>query len=107
MTDKKIELSIDFKVVLEIYKYTEIYKEQIYFSKLLKKTNLSRSELSKSIDKLYDKIMIDTQIETLKDGEKVVCFMISKNFLPFVKGLYNVIEQDKSVEQTNQDARTM
>ena len=90
------DLSTIYYILVKIYKYTEIKKEPIYFSKILKDVNLPKSHLSTYISWMYDKIMIDSHEYKLKDGSKVLGFVVSKNFLPFVKGLYNTTSETKT-----------
>ena len=93
MITKKQILSTDFCALIQIYEDTEIKKEPTYFTKLLKETGLPSMQLHKSLDRLYDKIMIDMQIVKTEDGKQTMGFTISENFLPFTEGLYKATEE--------------
>ena len=112
-------LSTDFQVLLHIYE-DNIRKIPATFTRLMQQTELSRMQLGKSIDRLYDKIMIDAKPTVIKQQKlqqyfeekvlnkevsvnKIQCmsFYISENFLPFTKGLYNATEDltEEDVEE--------
>ena len=105
MITKDQILSTDFCVLVQIYEDTEVKKEPAYFTKLLKETNLSSMQVNKSLDRLYDKIMIDMQIVKTEDGKQTMGFTISENFLPFTEGLYNATENFINEKQASLDAK--
>lgn len=86
-------LSQEEKVVLEIYKYNYIEKKPIYFSKLVGQLEgkISRSTVSKIIDKLFDLGMINAQWEN-QDGW-IRSLYISGEYKEFFKNLYENLYQ--------------
>ena len=102
MTKTEQVISHDFCVLLQIYEDTEIKKQPVFFKKLLENSDLSRTELNKSLDRLYDRAMIDTKIFVLKDETQVVGYVVNDDFLPFTKGLYNaskkIYKQDDNMD---------
>lgn len=81
-------LSQEEKIVLEIYKYNYIEKKPIYFSKLteLLEGKISRSTISKIIDKLFDLGMISAQWENQNGW--IRSLYISGEYKEFFKNLY-------------------
>jgi DNA-binding transcriptional ArsR family regulator len=86
-------LSNDFQVCVEIYDYSNVKKEKIWFSKLVKvmSGDLSSSTISKSIDRLFDLGMIDGDWEKV-EGRWTRTFRISGEAEGFVKSLYDVTQ---------------
>lgn len=82
--------SNDFQVCLKIYEFNQ-KGEKIWFSKLVKemKGKPTQSTISKSLDKLFDRGMIDGDWEKV-DGSWTRTLKITGEFTGFVKGLYNV-----------------
>jgi len=81
---------INHRVVIEIYKYCIIKKEPLYYSKLvdLLKDEISKSNVSKSIDFLTDICMIDAEFQPVEDGKWARCFSVDEDYEPFLEGLY-------------------
>jgi len=94
MVQKEQVLSNDFLVCTKIYEFTKKKNEDIWFSKLVKSMNgsPSQSTISKSIDKLFDRGMIDGDWKKV-DGRWTRTFRITGEFEGFVKGLYDVTEE--------------
>ena len=86
-------LSNDFLVCTKIYEFNK-NNEDIWFSKLVKSMNgsPSQSTISKSIDKLFDRGMIDGDWKKVEGGWTRT-FKITSEFEGFVKGLYEVTEE--------------
>lgn len=86
-------LSNDFLVCTKIYEFNK-NNEDIWFSKLVKSMNgsPSQSTISKSIDKLFDRGMIDGDWKKV-EGRWTRTFKITSEFEGFVKGLYEVTEE--------------
>ena len=105
MITKKQILSTDFCALIQIYEDTEIKKEPTYFTKLLKETGLPSMQLHKSLDRLYDKIMIDMQVVKIEGGDQVIGFTISEDFLPFTEGLYKATEEVINEQQVSPDTK--
>jgi len=93
MVDARQVLSNDFLVCTKIYEFNK-NKEDVWFSKLVKSMNgsPSQSTISKSIDKLFDRGMIDGNWKKV-DGRWTRTFKITGEFEGFVKGLYEVTEE--------------
>lgn len=93
MVQKGEVLSNDFLVCTKIYEFNE-RDESIWFSKLVKVMNgsPSQSTISKSIDRLFDRGMIDGDWEKV-DGRWTRTFKITGEFKGFVQGLYQVTEE--------------
>ncbi len=102
MTIKKQRLSDDFEVLLYIYEQTEINNTNIYFKKIVEQTGMKQNVVSKSIDRLYDKMMIDAAWARKEDGCWAYCFRVSDSFMGFTKGLYNAT-QELSKDEKNKD----
>jgi hypothetical protein len=100
MITKQKVLSDDFHVLVYIYEQTEIYKNNVYFKKIIEETGMKQNVVSKSIDRLYDKMMIDASWARREDGCWAYCFTVSDSFMGFTKGLYNateaLVEQEES-----------
>jgi len=94
MVQKELVLSNDFLVCTKIYEFNKIKEEDIWFSKLVKsmKGGPSQSTISKSIDRLFDRGMIDGDWKKV-DGRWTRTFKITGEFEGFVKGLYDVTEE--------------
>jgi len=93
MVQKEQVLSNDFLVCTKIYEFNK-KEEDIWFSKLVKsmKGSPSQSTISKSLDRLFDRGMIDGDWKKV-DGRWTRTFKITGEFEGFVKGLYNVTEE--------------
>jgi len=93
MVQKGQVLSNDFLVCIKIHEFNQ-KKEDIWFSKLVKSMNgtPSQSTISKSLDRLFDRGMIDGDWKKV-DGRWTRTFMISGEFKGFVQGLYDVTEE--------------
>ena len=93
MVQARQVLSSDFLVCTKIYEFNK-NGEDIWFSKLVKSMNgnPSQSTISKSVDKLFDRGMIDGDWKKV-DGRWIRTFKITGEFEGFVKGLYEVTEE--------------
>ena len=93
MLQKEQVLSNDFLVCVKIYEFN-IKEEEIWFSKLVKAMNgtPSQSTISKCIDRLFDRGMIDGDWKKVGD-RWTRTFRITGEFEGFVKGLYDVTEE--------------
>lgn len=92
MTTKKSILSKDFQVLLQVYEDIFVKNEKTYRNKLAQETGFSELEVDKSLDKMYDRLMIDYKIMKV-ENEQRMCVVIENDFLPFTRGLYNATEQ--------------
>lgn len=86
-------LSNDFLVCTKIYEFNS-KDEKIWFSKLVKTLNgtMSQSTISKCIDRLFDRGMIDGTWEKVED-RWTRTFNITGEFKGFVQGLYDATEE--------------
>lgn len=103
MVDRFRILSNDFVVLFYIYEQTEIYKRNICFSQIIKEIDLKQKTVNKSIDRLYDCLMIDAEWKKVEDGNWAYCFSVSENFKGFTKGLYNAVEKANSDEKSKSE----
>ena len=62
-------------------------------------------QLHKSLDRLYDRIMIDMQVVKIEGGDQVMGFTISEDFLPFTEGLYKATEEVINEQQVSPDTK--
>ncbi|MCC4770833.1 hypothetical protein FXV91_11780 [Methanosarcina sp. DH2] len=88
---KRDFLSNEEKIALEIYRYNNIIKQPIYFSKLVEllEGKVSRNAISKKIDKLFDLCMIDAKWEN-DEGKWVRSLYIDGGeYKEYFKHLYN------------------
>ena len=92
MINKNSVLSKEFLVCIKIYEYNQKNKP-IWFSELVKvmKGTLSQATISKCIDVLFDRGMIDAEW-TDANGRWVRALKITGEFTGFVKGLYEAVE---------------
>ena len=90
MVKKEQVFSNDFQVCLKIYEFNQ-KGEKIWFSKLVKEMNgtPTQSTISKSLDKLFDRGMIDGEWERV-DGYWTRTLKVTGEFTGFVRGIYNV-----------------
>lgn len=88
-------LSNDFLVCVRIYEYNE-KGEKVWFSKLAKGMDgeLTRSTVSKCLDRLFDRGMIDGGWEKV-DGRWTRTLSVTCDFRGFVKSLYDVTEESE------------
>ncbi|MCL2607085.1 MAG: hypothetical protein FWD92_00800 [Methanomassiliicoccaceae archaeon] len=93
MVRKEQVLSNDFLVCTKIYEFGKS-GEDVWFSKLVKSMNgsPSQSTISKSIDRLFDRGMIDGEWKKV-EGRWTRTFKITGEFEGFVQGLYEVTEE--------------
>ncbi len=89
MVKNKQIFSNDLLVCLEIYHFNQ-KNEKIWFSKLVEMMHrsLTQSTISKSLDKLFDRGMIDGNWENV-DGYWTRTLKVTDEFTGFIKGLYN------------------
>ncbi|MCJ7572583.1 MAG: hypothetical protein MUO82_12050 [Candidatus Thermoplasmatota archaeon] len=82
-------LSPELKVCSVIYEFTKIKKEKIWFSKIVKilDKDVSRSTISKGLDKLFDLGIIDGNWEKAERKWTRV-FNIAGEANDFVKSIY-------------------
>lgn len=93
MVTKEQIFSNDFQVCLKIYEFNQ-RNEKIWFNKLVKEMNgtPTQSTISKSLDKLFDRGMIDGEWEKV-NGCWTRTLKVTGEFTGFVKGLYNVVKE--------------
>ena len=93
MVQKEQVLSNDFLVCTKIYEFNK-KDEDIWFSKLVRsmKGGPSQSAISRSIDRLFDRGMIDGDWKKA-EGRWTRTFKITGGSEGFVKGLYDVTEE--------------
>ena len=87
------KISDDFAVLLYIYEQTEIKNQTVYFSKIVKDTQIEKIKVSRAIDKLYDHMMIDAEWKKYKKENWAYCYSVSDEIMGFAKGLYNVTKR--------------
>jgi len=94
MVPKEEVLSNDFQVCTKIYEFNK-KGEDIWFSKLVKALNgsISQSTISKSIDRLSDRGMIEGDWKKVDGSRWTRTFKITGEFEGFVKGLYDITEE--------------
>ena len=84
-------LKNDLRIIIEIYKSTEIDNEPIWLSKIV--DNLSnytnKSEVSMILDKLYGMDIIEMRYENV-DGKMTNCYFIDEDALDFASEVYRV-----------------
>ena len=107
MITKQRVLSNDFHVLVYIYEQTEIYKNNVYFKKIIEETGMEQNVVSKSIDRLYDKMMIDADWARREDGCWAYCYTVSDSFMGFTKGLYNNMEDLINYEESKNVVETI
>ena len=98
MGDKFKILSNEFEVLVYIYEQTEIEKRNICFSQIVEETELEKQVVSRTIDRLYDHMMIDAEWKKIESGEWRYCFSVSEEMRGFTHGLYNVTQRLSSDE---------
>jgi len=93
MITKEQVLSNDFLICIKIFESNK-NNEKIWFSKLVEEMQgkLSVSTVSKSLDRLFDRGMIDGDWEKV-DGHWTRTLKITGEFSGFVEGLYNATEK--------------
>lgn len=93
MVSKGQVLSNDFLVCVRIYEYNE-KGEKVWFSKLVKGMDreLTQSTISKCLDRLFDRGMIDGEWEKV-DGRWTRTLSVAGEFKGFVKSLYDVTRE--------------
>ena len=81
-------LSPELKVCYVIYEFTNLKGKRIWFNKIVKilENEISRSSVSKSLDKLFDLGIIDGKWE-LADGKWSRSFNIAGEANEFVKSI--------------------
>ncbi len=91
MIKKEHVFSNDLQVCLKIYEFNQ-KEEKIWFSKLVKEMHgtPTQSTISKSLDKLFDRGMIDGEWENV-NGRWTRTLKVTGEFTGFIKGLYNVV----------------
>ena len=96
MRQKEQVLSNDFQVCTKIYEFNK-NSEDIWYSKLVKVMNgsMSQSTISKSLDRLFDRGMIDGDWKKVDGNRWTRTFKITDEFEGFIKGLYEVTEEYK------------
>jgi DNA-binding PadR family transcriptional regulator len=89
MVDWQI-LSNDLKICYLIYKYTEKEGKDIWFSKLVNdlQNDVSRTTISKILDKLFDLGIIDGEWKKTEDGKWTRVFKIAGEAKDFIKIVY-------------------
>jgi len=96
MAKKEEILSNEFLVCIRIYEFNQ-KGEDIWFSKLVKSMNgsPSQSTISKCIDRLFDRGMINGEWKQVKEaGDRWTrTFKITGEFEGFVEGLYKITEE--------------
>ncbi len=82
--------SDDFQVCLKIYEFNR-KNEKIWFKKLVEEMDgvPTGPAISKSLDKLFDRGMIDGEWENV-DGCWTRTLKVTGEFTGFIKGLYNI-----------------
>ena len=92
MVAKGQVLSNDFLICLKIFEANQ-KGEKIWFSKLVEmmRGKISLSTVSKSLDRLFDRGMVDGDWEKV-DGRWTRTLKITGEFSGFVEGLYNATE---------------
>jgi hypothetical protein len=84
------DISIDFKIVCRLYEFTENRKEQVLFTRLVDSFvgELSRSEISKSLDKMYDLGMINGEYQKTPDKMYSYCYFLEDEVDDFAKTIF-------------------
>ena len=82
-------ISDDLQVCLKIYEYN-LRREKIWFNKLVEEMGGSPTQrtISKSLDKLFDRGMIDGKWEKV-DGCWTRTLNVTGEFTGFIRGLHN------------------
>ena len=83
---KEEDCSVDFRVLAKLYEYIEIKKQPIWFSKLVScfEGKISRSEISKTEDRLYDLGIIDKKYKKV-EGRWTCCYFVEDEAMYFAK----------------------
>lgn len=80
------EKSADLKVLIMLYWITKVEQEPCWFTKMVERTGLSRSEVSKAQDKLDDLGLIYEKYEAI--GKTYTnCWHLEDEAEEFIKGL--------------------
>ena len=95
MGEKERLLSKELIVASEIYRLTEIEKEEVYFSKLAKilskEKKASSATINKSLDILFDLGMIYAEWGKLENGKWARLLKIAGESKDFIKRIYEEI----------------
>ena len=97
----QLSLSKDFEVLITIYERTVIFGEKITYSDLkniLNNENWAKNQVSLSLDRLYDRNMIDVIDAFIKPDVQARCYCVSDRFLPYTQGLYNALERNEEAD---------
>lgn len=88
-------LSPDLKVCSVIYEFSKVRKEKIWFNKIVRvlDNDVSRSTVSKSLDKLFDLGIIDGNWEKVNGRKWTRVFKIAGEANDFVKNIYDNTER--------------
>ena len=94
MKEKKLELSVDFALAVQIYEDTVVKNELAYAQKLADEMGLDKAIVDGSLVKLwFDYHYLDSE-EGDVDGFKVLCFKLNHRSLSYIKGVYNVAKSN-------------
>ena len=93
----KKQLSAEFDILLNIYKDTILYKDKAYFKKLVIETGCDEMQISNMLEYWLDKQQIYRSVEKV-NGRKVFCYNLGDDFMGFIKGLYDTI-QDTNLKE--------
>lgn len=88
--EKKL-LSAEFDILLNIYEHTVVNNGKINFNKIVKETGYDKALVSDAIEYLYDKQMIDRNIQKVNNRTGWY-YSIGEDFKGFIEGLYNTVQ---------------
>jgi hypothetical protein len=85
-------LDIGFQILCVVYKLNE-ENIKVNFRILTENVKCDNYyDISKILNRLYDRMMIDGNWIVTEDDKWCFCYEISENFKPFVEGLFNITE---------------
>lgn len=89
------DLSSDLKILCRLHEFIYVRKEQVWFTKLVNSFNgeLSRTDVSKSHDKMYDLGIIDGEYQKTPDGMFSYCFFIEDEATDFAETIFKHTEE--------------
>ncbi len=98
----KLILSDDFKVLMTIYEQTIIHGEKINFSELYKLVKLKPDNINKSLEQLISRDIIYMRYAYLNPDKRSMCYFVADRFVPFSKGIYDVLEKKGNQQEKEQ-----
>ena len=105
MISREQKLTPDFEVLLTIYEQTVVMGDKITekdLRELLKDENWLKNQVSLSVERLYDKGMIERKWAFVKPQTWGYCVFIDERFMGFTTGLYNAVQNVEEKKESKQ-----